>query len=233
LLLTTSVLYLTHYAGLSVGAVGSGLALAGIVGLAASIPGGRLGDRLGFRRGLIGLNILRGLLAMSYLLIGNFPVFLVVVSLIALVDAATSPCRGGYISQLFGNERRVAVSAYNRAVFNVGITLGAAGATVALAIGTRTAFEGLIIGDAVSYLLASPAADVLPALASYRFIRCGGDDIPHRGAGRGLDRAGDLLPSPPRGTGNRLRLPGPVDYGFLHPETLTMPTEHTLPQLNS
>jgi MFS family permease len=162
LLLATIVVYLVRYAGLSPAQIGIGLTIAGITGLAASIPAGQLGDRFGQRNTLIVVNCARGALFIGYLFIHSFPAFLLIVCLLELTDASANTCREAYLYTLFGPQRRVGVSAYNRAMQNVGISVGSLGAGVALGFGTREAFSILIVGDAASYFIICFILAMLP-----------------------------------------------------------------------
>jgi MFS family permease len=162
LFLVTSAVFLTRYADQSPGEVGTGLTIAGLAAIGASVPAGRLAEAIGYRNTLIALNCIRGLLFAGYLLIHSFPIFLAIAIPVAVADASANICRSSYLSWLFGSRRRSAVGSYNRAVFNAGISLGSIGAGVALGIGTRSAFATLILGDALSYVLVALILCLLP-----------------------------------------------------------------------
>jgi MFS family permease len=153
--LTGSVLFFTHVVGLSATEVGLGLSIAGIVSLFAGIPIGRAADKYGARRVLVLLSLTQALLFASYLLVDGFAGFLLVVCLVAAAEAGASPVRKAYISTLTVPEERVTVAAYNRAVFNVAFSLGALISVFALAAGTRTAYQLLVLGNGATFLVAA------------------------------------------------------------------------------
>jgi MFS family permease len=168
--LTGSTLFFTRVLGLSVGQVGLGLSIAGLAALLGSVPLGTLGDRFGHKRVWVALTIAEALFFAAYPLVGSFAGFLVVVTLLALASVGGSPLRGAYLSRIAGPEQRVRARAYNQAVSNVGISLGALGAGVALQVDTRTAYIVLVLANAVSYLAVAAVLLSLPA----------GDPVPRR-----------------------------------------------------
>ena len=140
-MLAGGVLFFTRVVGLGAVEVGTGLSVATLVGLMAALPAGLIGDRIGHRRLLITLSLVRAALLGSYLLVDSFPAFLLVVSLAGLAESAVDPVRQAYLGSLTTPENRVATLAYNRVVHNVGATLGTPALGAALVIGSTSAFE--------------------------------------------------------------------------------------------
>lgn len=162
LFLTGSTLFFTRVVGLSPGQVGVGLSIAGLFALLGAIPLGSLGDRLGHRRVWVALTVVEALLFAAYPWIDSFPAFVVVVSLVAVADVGASPIRRAYLVRIAGSQQRVRASAYNQAVSNIGFSLGALAAGVALQIDTRAAFRVLVLGNAASYAVVAAILVTLP-----------------------------------------------------------------------
>ncbi|MBQ1015940.1 MFS transporter, partial [Micromonospora sp. M51] len=82
---TGAALYFTRSVGLTPTEVGLGLTIAGLVGLTASVPLGGLADRRDPRALRAVLQLAQAVVAAAYLLVGSFPVFLLVATLDALL----------------------------------------------------------------------------------------------------------------------------------------------------
>ncbi|MGN9777358.1 MFS transporter [Micromonospora sp. H33] len=158
-----SALYLTRVVGLSPSTVGVGLTIAGLVGLAASVPLGGLADRRDPRTLRAALQVLQAGVAGAYLLVDSVTLFLVVAVLDALLVSGNLAVRAALIAAVAGPAGRVHAFATLRAVANVGIAVGAAVAGFALAADTRAAYDLLVVGDAVTYLLSAALLMRLPA----------------------------------------------------------------------
>ena len=163
LFLTGSTLFFTRVFGLTAGQVGIGLSIAGLVALLGAVPLGSLGDRLGYRRVWVALTAAEGALFATYPWIGSFAGFVTVVTLVAVADVGASPIRRAYLSRITGPDQRVRASAYNQAVANVGVSLGALAAGVALQVDTRAAYRALVLGNAVSFAVVAVILLTLPA----------------------------------------------------------------------
>jgi predicted MFS family arabinose efflux permease len=88
--LAISAIFLTRAAGLSATEVGLVLAIAGFVAFAGSVHVGRLGDRLGPRRVLLVLYLLRAAAFIGLTVTHELAVTLVMLSVIALGDQSAS-----------------------------------------------------------------------------------------------------------------------------------------------
>lgn len=98
---------------------------------------------------------------------------------IALAESDARPVRRAALFSLVTGEQRVRASAYNRAVLNIGVSVGALGAALALAMDSRGAYNALVLGNAVSFVVAGVLFARLP-------LRGSSARSPARGSGRPL-----------------------------------------------
>jgi MFS family permease len=69
------------------------------------------------------------------------------------------------IAKLGGEESRVQIRAYQRAVTNFGISLGTVFAGIGLALNNETFYKGLLLGNAITFVLAGALYMKLPFVA--------------------------------------------------------------------
>jgi MFS family permease len=167
LFLTGGVLYYTHVVHLSAESVGLGLSIAGGVGMLASVAVGRVADRIGPRRTLIALHLFRVLAYAALAYVSNYGEFLVVVVLTTVADRSGTPMNQALAGRIFTKQERIRVMAFMRAVRNVGMSLGAVLAGVAVQVGTATDYRLLVLGNAVSFL---PMAILIGRLGKYERV---------------------------------------------------------------
>lgn len=160
--ITGSVLFFTRSVGLSAAQVGVGMSLAGFLSLATGMPLGHLADRFGARRVVVLLLAIWAADTAAYALVHSFWAFLVVICIDSVSGAGSAAARGALIAGLFPGADRVRVRAYLRAVTNLGISLGAVAAGVALHIDTRTAYLTLVFGDVATFVLSAGCYLLLP-----------------------------------------------------------------------
>jgi MFS family permease len=122
-----------------------------VTSLIATVPFGLLADRFGTRRFLILTRFGAALGALCYLLVQSAPALAVAASLFAISGAGSSSTQA-LAGELFEPEERMRVVAAMRAIGNVGYGLGASLGAVALTVGTRGAYDAVVVGNAVSYL---------------------------------------------------------------------------------
>jgi hypothetical protein len=161
--LTASVVLFVRLVGVTPTQVGTGLTVGGVISLFARVPLGRLSDRIGHRRALITVHLIRGLIFPLYLVIHGFPAFLLLSVLVLVVDGWESPVRKVVLYAFAPVTDRVRIAAYNRSVYNLAFAAGSLLAALALAGGNRTGLYLVVAGNAVSFLLAAGFAARLPA----------------------------------------------------------------------
>ncbi|MEU3750748.1 MULTISPECIES: MFS transporter [Streptomyces] len=149
---TAMALYFTYVTGLGLGQVGLLIAVSGAVGIAGSPLGGRLADRFPLVRVIIGTQLLRAAALLALLTTDDYALLVLISAIGALPDRATNVLTKLYAARVAGPDR-VRYQAINRTTSNIGWTLGGLGAAAALAVGSTTAFQLLLVGDALSYLV--------------------------------------------------------------------------------
>jgi hypothetical protein len=154
LYLTGSALFFTRSVGLSPAAVGAGLTISGLLGMAAGVAFGHVADCVGPREVTPALLAAEALSVSLYVFVHSFAAFQVVACFAALAERGNSAVRAALIAAVAPTDRRVAVRAYMRSVTNVGISVGALLAGLALHADTRAAYVALMVGDAATFLLA-------------------------------------------------------------------------------
>ncbi|GGU75126.1 MFS transporter [Streptomyces albospinus] len=159
---TCSAIYFTRVGGLTPTAMGLGLTIAGAIGLLVGVPVGHLADRRGPQRVAVLLVALNGVAASGYLLVRGFPVFVLVACLFTAAQRGSRAAQQALIAGLVGGEEVVRTQAMIRSVNNAGMAVGAAGASIALQIGTTTAFSTVIIVNALGFFASAAMLATLP-----------------------------------------------------------------------
>lgn len=149
-----SVVLFTSIVGLSPAEVGQGLALAGAVGLAASLAWGAVADRVGPRATLVALNLLRALGFAGYLAVDGFSGFLVVTVYLGLLEKAMPPVTMAVVSAALEEDRRVHTLALLRSMRNVGLTVGTLASSLALLAPGRLGLMVVMSLNALSFVVA-------------------------------------------------------------------------------
>ncbi|MFD9359005.1 MFS transporter [Streptomyces sp. NPDC060031] len=198
----SSVLFFTFVVGLDAGQLGLLLGAAGIAGIAGSPLAGHLAGRFPVRSLLIGCHLLRLGALCALLVVTSFEVLLPVVAVTYLGDRAAKTLEMLFATRVAG-ERRSTYQALSRSSANAGYAVGAGLAAIGLAVGTRGAYDVLILANALSFLVAAalvwrtrePGGHGLVAAA-----RPGGAP-PEVSAGSGGAAAAAAAPSPWRDRG--------------------------------
>jgi MFS family permease len=154
LFMTVEVIYFTLIVGLSPAKVALALSIAGGVALSVSVPAGHLSDRIGPRDIAAAAMVLEGALMFTLLSVYTYLPFLIVNIGMGILGNISQTMRMATIAKLGEGEERVEIRAYQRAVTNFGISLGTVFAGIALAINTPIAYQLLLAGDAVTFILA-------------------------------------------------------------------------------
>lgn len=165
--LTGSIVFFNRVLGLSPLQIGTGLSIAGLTSVLASLPLGGLTDRLGGRRAWVIGAAVEGLAVACYPLAKSFAEFIALMMVIALADALAGSGRTVYTAEVIPAEGRVRTMAFARAYLNVGFTIGTGVGAAALALGSTAALNGMVLLDAAILLLnALVVARLLPAVAA-------------------------------------------------------------------
>ncbi len=162
LFIAGSALFFTKVLGLSTAQIGIGLTLSGIAGLIGAVPIGRVADRIGGKPALVGLYVWRGVCFAIYPFVHNALMFYVVAFLIGVAEWSGGPIMQSVVGSFAWGEARVRTMAAIGSVRNVGFTIGALLATVALASHSSLAFSGLVFADAATFLGAAALLYRLP-----------------------------------------------------------------------
>ncbi|MGH3794502.1 MAG: MFS transporter [Pseudonocardiaceae bacterium] len=159
-----SVVLFTKIVGLSAPEVGQGLALAGVIGLGASLGWGALADRVGPRATLVVLNLLRAVGFAGYLAVDSFSSFLVVTVYLGLLEKAMPPVTMAVVSAALDETRRVHTLAVLRSLRNLGLTAGTLLSSLALLAPGRLGLAVVMSLNALSFVLAGLVLARVPLL---------------------------------------------------------------------
>ena len=150
LFLTSSVVFFVRVAGLRPAEVGVGLSAAGLAGFLATVPVGRLADRLGARRPLVADHAALAVLFALYPLVGGFTSFVVVAALISVCEVSGASLHGALIRAAFPQGETVRTTAQLRSAFNAGYMIGAAAAGIAVAAASPPVFWAVCGANALA-----------------------------------------------------------------------------------
>ncbi|MFJ3174128.1 MFS transporter [Streptomyces roseus] len=148
------VLFFTFVAGLDGRRLGLLLGAAGVAGIAGSPLAGHLAARFRVRTLLIGCHLLRLAAIGALLVFTRFQVLLLLVAVTSLGDRAAKMLEMLFATRAAG-EQRGTYQALSRSVANAGYALGAGLAAIGLAVGTREAYQVLILANGLSFVLAA------------------------------------------------------------------------------
>ncbi|WP_406383037.1 MFS transporter [Streptomyces sp. NBC_01618] len=161
LYLTAGVLYFTEAMHLPASQVGLGLGIAGFASLAVGITVGHLADRYGARGVYAATLVVQALATAGFVLADSFWPFVLAVCAATGAKAAGLAARAPLIRH-YGGDRPQEFRAYLRAVTNVGISLGALLAGWVVQVGTLTAYQLLVIGNAIAFVASAAVLVLLP-----------------------------------------------------------------------
>jgi MFS family permease len=160
--LTGSAVFFTQIVGLSAAQVGLGLTITGVVTFALAVPLGKLSDRYGAKRVWAASSLVEALLYLAWLAVGGWTGFVAVMVAVQLVSTASRSARNAYRFDVFPREQRVSSNAYFRAARNVGYTLGALVAGLALATNSDDVVRLVPVVTAVLLLANATLVSRLP-----------------------------------------------------------------------
>ena len=153
LIVTAMTLYAIKVVHLTAARSGLALTIAGLVGLLASMPMGRLADRRG-PRGVLQVSLfMLGVAAASYVFLAhNFISYL----LVAIVDGAalsSSVTANVALLRRVGGDNATTFRSQANTGVNIGLSLGVATCGVAIQLNTVNAYRALFLGNALSCLI--------------------------------------------------------------------------------
>lgn len=149
--LATVPLYALRVVHLSLGQVGLGLGVAGVVGLIAGIPAGHLADRHGPRGIYLITLLIQALSMLSLLFAHSLWSFVLAVTVTDLAGSSGGAARGPMIRR-FGGDEVPKFRSYLRSVAMLAGTFGAMAAGAVVQIDTDTAYRALILGNALTFI---------------------------------------------------------------------------------
>ncbi|MFF3958370.1 MFS transporter [Streptomyces sp. NPDC001890] len=150
---TGATLYFIQYAGLSTTELGLALTAAGVCGLLAGIPMGRLADRHDPRTILMVALLVQGAATVGYVFVGSFWAYLPLVCALTFCARGATAVRNVLVTTVVPDKAVVPTLAYLRAALNIGLALGSAAAAVALAFDEKPWYVALLLVDSATFLI--------------------------------------------------------------------------------
>jgi hypothetical protein len=161
---TVEVIFFTRSVGLSVHRVAFGLGVAAVFGLLVSIPAGHLADRWDPRLIVASAVAGEGVVMACFTLVHSFVPFLILGAVGGLLGGAGGAARAALMGRFGQGEDRVRVRAYQRAVTNFGMSFGIVLSGVGLALDTRSAYVAMVLGNALTFVVAAAFVLRLPPM---------------------------------------------------------------------
>ena len=154
LFMTVDVIYFTTIVGLSPAQVALAISIAGGLALALSVPSGHIADRFGPRNISAIAVAAEGIAMAGLFFVHSYTPFLIIHIIMGMLGVVAQTTRMATIAKLGGEESRVRLRAYQRAVTNFGISVGTLFAGIGLAYNTETGYKALLLGDAITFVIA-------------------------------------------------------------------------------
>lgn len=152
--MTVDVIYFTTIVGLSPHQVALAISIAGGFAMSLSVPSGHIADRFG-PRNIAAIAIgLEGVVMACLIFVHSYTPFLLIHIVMGALGVVAQTTRMATIAKLGGEENRVQLRAYQRAVTNFGISLGTLFAGIGLALNSPAVYKSLLLGDAITFILA-------------------------------------------------------------------------------
>ncbi len=163
--MTVDVIYFTTIVGLSPAQVALAISIAGGLAMTLSVPSGHIADRFGPRNISAIALALEGVALTGLIFVHSYTPFLLIHIVMGALGVVAQTTRMATIAKLGGEESRVQIRAYQRAVTNFGISLGTVFAGIGLALNNDTFYKGLLLGNAITFVLAGALYMKLPFVA--------------------------------------------------------------------
>lgn len=186
---TSWALFLTRSVGLSPTQVGIGMTAAGLLGVLASMPIGRLADRHGARETFLVLLVVQGAAALGYLAVHGMVGFLAAAIGTQVASSATGGPRNALVLSLSRPEEKLIALGRLRAISHVGWALGAIAGGVAISVDTRSAYLAVVAINGITYLAYAALVATVSPVNTRRAAGGGGPGA--RPSRRGLTVLGD------------------------------------------
>src|SRR5580700_5398970 len=162
LIITAMTLYAIKVVHLTAARSGLALTIAGLVGLLAAMPIGRLADRRGPRDVARLALLLLGVAAASYVFLAHSFVSYLIVAIVDGAALSSSNTASVALLRRVGGDNATTFRSQAQAVLNLGISLGVATAGAAIEINTPNAYRALFLGNALSCLIGVAVLSLLP-----------------------------------------------------------------------
>ncbi|MFB7671555.1 MFS transporter [Kitasatospora purpeofusca] len=166
LFVTVNVLFFTRSIGLTPTSVALGLTVAGVCGVFAGVPMGRLADRVGSRQLLLVVGPLEAAAVLGYAFVHSFAVFVVLTCAATVLSRGGTAVRSALIARALPAEGQVRSRALLRSVMNAGLVVGSGGAVLALQADSYTGYVTMMVLDALSFLGVTVLLAGLPVSAT-------------------------------------------------------------------
>ncbi|MEV0392208.1 MFS transporter [Polymorphospora rubra] len=161
--LTGSLVFFTHVLGLTPLQIGAGFSIAGLTGVATSLPLGALADRIGGQRAWVIGAIGSALTFAVYPLVPSFAGFVVLMVVAAATDSFTTAGRTIYTADALPAKDRVRTMAFARTYLNAGFTVGTGLGALVLAFDSTAALVAMVLLNSAMALLNAFIVARLPA----------------------------------------------------------------------
>ncbi len=165
LFMTVDVIYFTTIVGLSPAQVALAISIAGGLAMTLSVPSGHIADRFGPRNISAIALALEGVALTGLVFVHSYTPFLLIHIVMGALGVVAQTTRMATIAKLGGEESRVQIRAYQRAVTNFGISIGTVFAGIGLALNHETFYNALLLGNAITFVLAGALYMKLPFVA--------------------------------------------------------------------
>jgi MFS family permease len=155
LFLPFSILYFTATTDLALSQVGLALSIAAVVRIPATAGAGMFCDKFGARTTVIVANLAQAIGFFNYLLVDSFAHLLIAALVVQLGNSAFWVAYPALVHDVADGENQEPWFALITSLRNVGLAVGAAGASLAVAIGGSTGYTVIVAVNAVSFAVAA------------------------------------------------------------------------------
>ena len=162
LFMTVDVIYFTTIVGLSPAQVALAISIAGGLAMSLSVPAGHIADRFGPRDISAAAIAASGVVMAMLAFVHSYSPFLLIHIVMGMLNVVGQTTRMATIAKLGGEESRVSIRAYQRAVTNFGISVGTLFAGIGLALNNAAVYKGLLLADAATCVIAGAMYLKLP-----------------------------------------------------------------------